>query len=166
MMYNNVDVFGIIARASNIRVGDNPPYTSEDFLAAYPQFGKKDPKTLQPIIPTVVLEAWVKMANASISKARYHDAWELCMGLFIAHFLTLYLQSTASPDDPTSKIVNAGLAKGLVASKSASDLSISYDFSIIQGQEFAGWGTYKLTAFGQQFITMARMFSMGGMVVW
>jgi len=166
MMYNNVDVFGIIARASNIRVGDNPPYTSEDFLEAYPQFGKKDPKTLQPIIPTVVLEAWVKMANASISKARYHDAWELCMGLFIAHFLTLYLQSAASPDDPTSKIVNAGLAKGLVASKSAGDLSVSYDFSIIQGQEFAGWGTYKLTAFGQQFITMARMFSMGGMVVW
>jgi hypothetical protein len=88
------------------------------------------------------------------------------MGLYIAHFLTLYLQSTASPDDPMSKIVNAGLAKGMVASKSAGDLSVSYDFSVISGQEFAGWGTYKLTAFGQQFITLARMYSMGGMVVW
>lgn len=166
MMYGGVDVFGIIAGASNIRTGDNPPYTSEEFLAAYPQFGKDDEATGQPIIPAVMLEAWVKMANASLSKARYHDAWEILMGLFIAHFLTLYLQSAASPDDPTQKIVNAGLTKGMVASKTAGDLSISYDFSIVSGQEFAGWGTYKLTAFGQQFITLARVYSMGGMVVW
>ena len=166
MMYGGVDVFGIIAGASNIRTGDNPPYTSEDFLAAYPQFGKVDEATGQPIIPVVMLEAWVKMANASLSKARYHDAWEILMGFFIAHFLTLYLQSAASPDDPTQKIINAGLAKGRVSSKSAGDLSISYDFSIVSGQEFAGWGTYKLTAFGQQFITLARVYSMGGMVVW
>lgn len=166
MMYGGVDVFGIIAGASNIRTGDNPPYTSEDFLAAYPQFGKVDEDTGQPMIPSIMLEAWVKLAHASLSKARYHDAWEICMGLIIAHFLTLYLQSTSSPDDPMSKIVNAGLAKGMIASKSAGDLSVSYDFSIVSGQEFAGWGTYKLTAFGQQFITMARMYSMGGMVVW
>lgn len=166
MMYGNVDVFGIIAGASNIRTGNNPPYTSEDFLTAYPQFGKRDPETRQPIIPSVVIDAWVKMAHASLSKARYHDAWELVMGLFIAHFLTLYLQTMASPDAPVGKIINAGLAKGMVSSKSASDLSISYDFSMISGQEFAGWGTYKLTAFGQQFITLARVYSMGGMVVW
>lgn len=166
MMYGGVDVFGIIAGASNIRTGTNPPYTSADFLTAYPQFGKVDETTGQPIIPTTILEAWVNMANASLSKARYHDAWELCMGLFIAHFLTLYLQSAASPDDPTAKIINAGLAKGLVSSKSAGDLSISYDFSIVSGQDFAGWGTYKLTAYGQQFITLARIYAMGGMVVW
>ena len=159
-------MFGIIAGASNIRTGDNPPYTSEDFLAVYPQFGKVDEETGQPIIPAIVLESWVKLAHASLSKARYHDAWEVCMGLFIAHFLTLYLQTAASPEDPTGKILNAGLAKGLVSSKSAGDLSISYDFSIVSGQEFAGWGTYKLTAFGQQFITMARIYAMGGMVVW
>lgn len=165
-MMGGVDVFGIIAGASNIRTGTNPPYTSSDFLTAYPQFGKVDETTGQPIIPTTMLEAWVNMANASLSKARYHDAWELCMGLFIAHFLTLYLQSAASPDDPTAKIINAGLAKGLVSSKSAGDLSISYDFSIVSGQDFAGWGTYKLTAYGQQFITLARIYAMGGMVVW
>ena len=157
MMYGGVDVFGIIAGASNIRTGDNPPYTSEDFLAMYPQFGKVDETTGQPVIPSVVLESWVKLAHASIKEARYHD---------IAHFLTLYLQTMASPDDPVGKILNAGLAKGMVASKSAGDLSISYDFSIVSGQEFAGWGTYKLTAYGQQFITMARIYSLGGMVVW
>lgn len=165
MMYGGVDVFGIIAGASNIRRGNNPPYTSEDFLAAYPQFGKIDETTGQPIIPSVVLEAWVKMADASIQQARYHDAWELCMGLFIAHWLTLYLQTMANPDDPIGKIIGNGLSKGLQSSKSADDLSVSYDFSAITG-DFNGWGTYKLTAFGQQFVTMAKLFGMGGMAVW
>ena len=165
MMYGNVDVFGIIAGASNIRRGENPPYTSADFLARYPQFGNLD-KEGNPVIPPIVIDAYVNFAHASIQEARYHDAWELVMGLFIAHWLTLYMQSMASADDPTQKIINAGLAKGLVSSKSAGDLSVSYDFSVINGQDFAGWGTYKLTMFGQQFITMARVYSMGGMVVW
>ena len=33
MMYADVDVFGIIAAASNIRTGDNPDYMVDDFLA-------------------------------------------------------------------------------------------------------------------------------------
>ena len=34
MLYEGVDVFGIIASASNIRMGGNPEYTPEDFLPA------------------------------------------------------------------------------------------------------------------------------------
>ena len=164
MLYGGVDVFGIIAGASNIRRGDNPPYTSEDFLAMYPQFGKTD-ENGNRIIPSVVLDAYVQLAHSSISKARYHDAWKMCMGFFIAHWLTLYLQTLASPDDPTEKIISAGLAKGVQSSKSADDLSVSYDFSLVSG-DMDGWGTYKLTAFGQQLVTFAKMYSMGGMVVW
>lgn len=156
MMYGGVDVFGIIAGAANIRRGDNPPYTKDDFLAMYPQFA---------IVQSVVLDAYVQLAHASISKARYHDAWEMCMGFFIAHWLTLYLQTLASPEDPIGKIMNAGLAKGVQSSKSADDLSVSYDFSLVSG-DMEGWGTYKMTAFGQQLVTFAKMFSMGGMVVW
>ena len=87
------------------------------------------------------------------------------MGLYIAHWLTLYLQSAANPDDSLQKIVNAGLSKGLQTSKSAGDLSVSYDFSIVSN-DFDGWGTYKQTSFGQQFITLAKMYAVGGMVVW
>ena len=164
MMYGGVDVFGIIAGAANIRRGTNPPYTSEDFLRLYPQFGKTDDNG-NPIIPSVVIDAWVAMAHASLSKARYFDAWEMAMGLFIAHNLTLYLQTMASLDDPIGKIINAGLAKGVTSSKSAGDLSVSYDFSLVAG-DMDGWGTYKLTAFGQQLITLMKLYSMGGMVVW
>ena len=158
MMYADVDVFGIIAAASNIRTGDNPEYTVNDFLAAYPQFGGGT-------VPEVMLKAWVNMAQSSIHKARYHDAWEICMGLYIAHWLTLYLQTAAKADDAVQKKITAGLAKGLQSSKSAGDISVSYDFGSVN-EDFAGWGTYKLTAYGQQFVTMARMYAVGGMVVW
>lgn len=165
MMYGGADVFGIIAGASNIRRGNNPPYTSEDFLAVYPQFGKKDENGAQ-IIPQTVMDAYVNLAHASLSIARYRAVWKTVMGLFIAHWLTLYLQSLSSADEPIGKIVSAGLAKGLQSSKSAGDLSVSYDFSFLNGTDFDGWGTYKLTAFGQQFATIARLYGMGGMVVW
>ena len=112
MMYGGVDVFGIIAGASNIRRGDNPPYTSEDFLAVYPQFGKRDENGNQ-IIPQTVINAYVNFAHASLSIARYHDVWETVMGFFIAHWLTLFLQSMTNADDPIGKIVSAGLAKGI-----------------------------------------------------
>lgn len=164
-MYGGADVFGIIAGASNIRRGNNPPYTSENFLALYPQFGKLDENGAQ-IIPQTVMDAYVNLAHASLSIARYHAVWETVMGFFIAHWLTLYLQSLSSVNDPIGKIVSAGLAKGLQSSKSAGDLSVSYDFSFLNGTDFDGWGTYKLTAFGQQFATIARMYGMGGMVVW
>lgn len=162
-----VNVFQIIASASNIRTGGNTEYTVDDFLKMYPQFGTKINKTgtATEIVPSFVLEAWVKVAHASIHKNRYHDMWEMAMGFFIAHFVTLYLRTAVDPSLPTKSIVNAGLAKGLQTSKSAGDLSVSYDFGTV-ANDFNGWGTYKLTAFGQQFITIAKMVSMGGMVVW
>jgi hypothetical protein len=153
-----MDIFGIIAAASNVRTGGNPAYGVEDFLAAYPQFGGG-------AVPEAVLRALVNLAQSSIHKARYHDAWEICMGLYIAHWLTLYLQTAAKADDPVQKKVAAGLAKGLQTSKSAGDISVSYDFGSVS-EDFAGWGTYKLTAYGQQFVTMARTFALGGMVAW
>ena len=151
-----IGVLQIVAAASNVRTGENPVYTTENFLVMYPQFSK---------VPEVVVRAWVKIAHASLNINRYHDLWEVAMGLFIAHYLTLYLQTTANPDDPVGKIISAGLAKGLQTFKSASDLSVSYDFTTV-AQDFAGWGTYKQTAFGQQFITFAKIAGMGGVGVW
>lgn len=160
-------VLQIIAGAANIRIGENPEYTADDFLLMYPQFGakKQDGVLGISVVPSFVIDAWVKVAHASINKARYRDMWEIAMGFFIAHYLTLYLQTAANPNDPLGKIVNAGLAKGLQTSKSVSDISTSYDFGTV-AKDFDGWGTYKQTAFGQQFITIARMVSIGGMVVW
>lgn len=167
-----MDVFRIIANASNIRTGGNPKYCAEDFFRAYPQFAPRreegdevDNMQIKEIVPAYIVDAWIKIAQSSIHKNRYHELWEMAMGYFIAHWLTLHLQTQARPDAQAGEIINAGLAKGLLTSKSVGDVSAGYDFNQI-GQDFAGWGAYKQTAYGQQFITLAKTVSMRGMVVW
>ena len=147
----------IITEASNLRSGDNPNYTAETFLALYPQFEGK--------VPAAFLDMYIGLANASLSYKRYFDAWEMVMGLFIAHFCTLYLQTTAEPDSTAAEILAAGELRGLVSSKSVRDLSVSYDFSTaLNGMdEWAGWTT---TAYGMQLATLAKLYGKGGMQVW
>lgn len=156
-MLQNPDVYRIIANASNVRKGDNPSYTATDFLLIYPQFDGN--------VPQVVIDAWIKIADASIRKTRWFDYWELGMGLYIAHFLTLHLQSSSVAGDATKKIINSGLSKGVQASKSAGDLSVSYDFSSVTN-ETTGWGTFSQTTFGQQFVQFAKLVGRGGMTIW
>ena len=147
----------IIAAASNIRGGDNPPYSKETFLALYPQFKDK--------VPEAFLDMYTSLANASLSYQRYYDAWEMVMGLFIAHFCTLYLQTAAEPGSTAAEILAAGELRGLQASKSVGGVSISYDYNTaLSGlDEWGGWTT---TAYGAQFATLAKLYGKGGMVVW
>ena len=60
----------------------------------YPQFAKTENGV--PVIPAVVKQAWFNLAYASLSYNRYHELWRTCMGLFIAHWLTLFLQTQAN----------------------------------------------------------------------
>lgn len=150
------DVYGIIATASNIRSGDNPEYTKEQFLTMYPQFGS---------VPDIVLRAWLKLAHSCVRFARWGDLWEMGMGLFIAHFLTLYLQAATPEGAKNQEIISAGLAKGITSSKSVADMSVSYDFGSV-ANEFAGWGTLAQTSYGQQLAGFAKLVSMGGMTIW
>lgn len=87
------------------------------------------------------------------------------MGWFMAHFLTLYLQSMVKADASAKQVVAAGQARGLVASKSAGDLSVSYDYSSVT-QDLDGWAAWKLTPYGQQLAAMGRIVGKGGMYVW
>lgn len=151
-----MDVYGIIASASNIRSDEHPEYTQADFLDMYPQFKE---------VSHVVLQAWLNVSLATLQCGRWRNYWKIGVGLFIAHFITLYLQSTTDAESGVGKILEAGLAKGVVSSKSAGDLSKSYDFGTI-GSEFDGWGTYKQTVFGQQLVQFARLVGKGGMTVW
>ena len=147
----------IIAEASNLRSGDNPNYTAETFLALYPQFGDK--------VPAAFLDMYIGLANASLSYKRYFDAWEMVMGLFIAHFCTLYLQTAASADSTAAEILAAGELRGLQTAKSVGGVSYSYDY----GTALSGlddWGGWTTTAYGVQLATLAKLYGKGGMVVW
>ena len=176
----------IISLASNVRGGPNPPYTLADFAEAYPQFFEPptepeapDPDSaesyivdsfeeniieLKPVIPMVMMETLLKLAHASIKHLRFRSAWKFCMGLFIAHFVTLYLETMIDPGADPATLAKAGQAGGLMSSKSVDSVSVNYDFSTV-ASDLDGWAEWKATTYGLQLATFAKMFSMGGMYI-
>ncbi|HBS58611.1 MAG TPA: DUF4054 domain-containing protein [Firmicutes bacterium] len=163
----------LIAAASNIRSGDNPPYELADFYALYPAFGPRETPAEDPegepivtyLVDPAIVGMYIGMADAIVKEARWRRQWKFAMGLFIAHFLTLYLQSLADANSTAAQVVAAGQTRGLVSSKSVGDVSVSYDFSTI-AQGLDGWAAWNLTTYGMQYATLARMTGKGGMYVW
>lgn len=147
----------LTAQASNIKMQENPLYTLDDFLTFYPQFAG--------LLPDVVLNSFLELGQACVSKQRFGKMWQLAIGLFLAHFCTLYLQNAAEPGTEAADVLNAAQAAGVVTSESADGVSYSMDTSMLS-QDLAGWAAFKLTAFGSQFATIAKLVGKGGMYVW
>lgn len=143
-------VYSMITAASNIRRGENPSFSIDDFRALYPKFNT---------VSDVVMEAWLQIAHASLIEARWGSYWRIGMGLFIAHHLTLL------ENPKTAETIEGGLSRGVASSKSVTDMSISYDVASIAA-ECAGWGTYGQTTYGQQLVQFAKLVGKGGMMVW
>jgi len=128
MRSNFPRVIGLLAQGRNAGAGANPPYTIEDFYSIYPQFFMppeevppgQDPVPPVPIVPIAVLEMYINLAHSCISYALFQDMWFMCMGLFIAHWLTLYLQTVGDP--------LAGDVTGLISSKSVDGVSVRNAF--------------------------------------
>ena len=154
-MYRLSELHAVIARAAGIySTTDNPEYTSDNFLMAYPQFSMLD---------ISIVDAWVGIAHQCVKYSLWDKTWELGMGLFIAHFLTLYQQTIE--EDLGNPVLSKGLSKGLITSESVGGMSVSYDLGSFTS-EFDGWGTFKQTIFGQQYAHFLQM--MGGffILVW
>lgn len=151
-MYRLSELHAVIARAAGMySTTDNPEYTSDNFLRAYPQFS---------ILGTSVVDAWVGIAHQCVKYSLWDKTWELGMGLFIAHFLTLYQQTIE--EDLGNPVLSKGLSKGLITSESVGGMSVSYDLGSFTS-EFDGWGTFKQTIFGQQYVHFLQM--MGGFFI-
>ncbi|WP_368489313.1 DUF4054 domain-containing protein [Clostridium sp. BJN0013] len=150
---------GIIGDASNLSFGSNPPYAIEDFLQVYPQFGND--ANNNSVIPTAIIQMYINLATTCIKKDKWFDAWEVAMGWFIAHFLTLYLQGTADPNSGAAGVLQAGQTRGLDTSVSAGGVSVSTDYGTIT-QDLNGWAGWKLTIYGTQLASMARIIGIGG----
>lgn len=115
-------------------------------------------------IPQVVLQMYLNLAYASLQYNRWLDYWIPAMALFIAHYVTLYAVSESLPPGSTEQqIAASGLAKGLNVSLAAGDVSKSTEY-ILQGWE--DWGSWNLTIYGQQLITMAAIVGIGGMYIY
>ena len=112
---------GSLGSASNIVVGTNPPYAAADFYAFYPKFAD------QATIPTAVVNAFISLASASLVQARWGaETWPIAMAMFVAHYLTLYLRSDGDAQYTSpGRVAAAGLARGILVSKSAGGVSVS-----------------------------------------
>ncbi|MHB9004719.1 MAG: DUF4054 domain-containing protein [Coriobacteriia bacterium] len=160
----DISVLQVVGNASNIRTGVNPPYILADFTSYYPGFAASGVPPTQPV-PDEILQVFINLANASLFEARYHELWKVCMGFFVAHFATLWLEGTVATGSSAAKVVAAGKAKGLLTSKSVGDVSASIDYNSVV-QDLDGWAAWKLTIYGQQLATFAKLVSRGGMMAW
>lgn len=148
-------LFNMVADASNIRLEKNPDYTLEQFYEFYPQFKGQ--------VSDTIVQSFINIASCNINKARWNCQWELGMSLLVAHFLTLYVQTVGTTEDPNTNL-QAGMFRGVQSSKSVDSVSVSYDVSAILGST-GSWGAYQLTQYGIQLLTLARLLGKGGMYV-
>ncbi len=142
--------------AANIPTGENPEYTISDFRQSMPAFTEE-------IISDENLQPYIDMASAVVRQARWHSMWKLGMGLFIAHFVTLFLGMPAAGAS-ADEITGSSKSGGLISSESTGGVSVSYDHSSA-ASDLTGWGAWKLTDYGIQYATLARMIGKGGMLV-
>ena len=148
---------GIIAQASNIKsVNSAEDYTVDMFLSAYPQFKGN--------IPDEILTEYVEEALGTVNRKRFGAAWKRAMGYYIAHFLTLYLQTAQPEGTEAADVISAVSSVGMIASESADGVSYSRDNSALS--DLSGWAGFKTTAYGVQFATLAKMYARGGSYVW
>lgn len=152
-----IDPNAIVANASNIMTGGNPPYSHDAFLAFYPQF--------TGLVPLVVIDQFIAGATAKVLQARWHDDWVFGMADLIAHYCTLYLMKVGGGTQTVTSVIANAMPKGLQTSKSVGDVSASYDFGTMS-EEFKGWGDLGLTIYGRDFVTKAKTLSKAGMYLY
>jgi len=160
---SNVDVAGLVSEASNIVVGDNPSFALTDFLAIYPQFGQDASSNW--IVPSAILTMFMDIANHCIFKEQWGEQWNYVMCLFIAHFATIHLMGSANANSGAGAVLAAGKARGVEVSKSVESVSVGLDYNAI-AQDLNGWAGWKLTVYGTQLATLARLVGKGGMYVY
>lgn len=156
--YGLINPKPIVDKASNIgSTKSNASYTIEEFLSFYPQFTNK--------VPNEVLQAYIGMALECLPYSRWQSQWKIGVGLYVAHFITLYMLTQAEPDSPAAQVINQSkAAMGIATSKSVGDVSISYDTGYLE--TINKWGAWAMTIYGQQFVTLAKLMGKGGMYVW
>ncbi len=151
--------------ASNIVSGGNDEYTESMFYEDFPQFKKAGEEV--GFVPASMMRVFLTMANSTVSEARWCESWRLAIGLFVAHYVTMYLRQSGGNTDGSAnakKAAESGALVGIVSSASLGDASVSYDTSSAT-QATAAWGQFNLTTYGQQYASLARLYCLGGSYV-
>ena len=157
--------------AANIpNPGERGTYTPTVFLEDFPQFCQiyeligEDKPHYKSLIPESMLQLFVDQANDSVLPSRWGSTWRYAAGLYVAHFVSMYLKTYSPGSQSTGQAAAGAQPVGAVKTTTMGDTSVSYDNSAITaGVE--KWGSWNGTQYGQQLVTMARLVGMGGMYV-
>lgn len=153
--------FGVRAAAANIGNGAPGNYTAEQFQQDFPQFFSA---VGDPLLPASMLEEIVRMANAAVQPDRWGEGWRYAVGLYVAHYVTLYLRGYAASNETPEQAAASGALVGVVKSATLGDASVSYDTAALTaGTE--DWGDLNSTTYGQMFANRAKLIGMAGMLV-
>lgn len=150
---------GTIQAAANIRTGSSQSIKLSEVLEVFPQFGSNR-------VPDAYLNMVLEQANNSISENRWHSTRKLAVCLYVAHFATLWMKTSAELDENASpaSIARRGDSIGHLSSKSVDGVSVSYG-AAEGASDLVGYGSWKETEFGLQLATMAKLQGIGMMVV-
>lgn len=160
MFYGNPQFFGVRAAAANIGRGTGN-YTAEQFQQDYPQFFNEYGTCL---VPPVMLTEILNMANASVQPDKWLESWRYAVGLYVAHYATLYLRTYAESSPTAAQAAATGALVGVVKSATLGDSSVSYDTTALtKGTE--DWGDLNATTYGQMLANRAKLIGLGGSYV-
>lgn len=160
MYWGKPQFFGVRAAAANLGHGKGN-YTVEQFREDYPQFFNSEGYFLGSL---PMLEQIIQMANLSIQPDKWLESWRYAVGLYVAHYCTLYLRTYAESSATPAQAAASGALVGVVQSATLGDSSVSYDTSALtKGTE--DWGDLNATTYGQMLANKAKLIGMAGTLV-
>ena len=152
--------YGLRAMAANIGQGRGD-YTVEQFQADYPQFFTAEGVSL---LPLPMLCKVIDMANTAVQPDKWLDEWRFAVGLYTAHYVTLFLRGYSPSSDSPRQAAASGALVGVVKSATLSDSSVTYDTSAITAGT-DDWGDLNSTTYGQMFANRAKLIGLASMYV-
>ena len=165
MLYGNSQFYGIRAAAANIGQAQGN-YTVEQFQTDFPQFftAGTEETPAACLVPAAMLAEIINMANACIQPDKWLESWRYAVGLYVAHYATLYLRTYAESSPTAAQAAASGALVGIVKSATLGDSSVSYDTTAVtKGTE--DWGDLNSTTYGQMLANRAKLIGAGGSYV-
>lgn len=157
MIYGAPQFYGVRAAAANIGQSQGN-YTAEQFQQDFPQFFTPDGVSL---VPETMLAEIINMANACVQPDKWLESWRYAVGLYVAHYATLYLRPYAESSPTAAQAAASGALVGVVKSATLGDSSVSYDTSALtKGTE--NWGDLNATTYGQMLANRAKLIGAAG----
>lgn len=152
--------YGLRTMAANIGCGKGN-YTAEQFQEDYPQFFTAEGVSL---LPPPMLCKVIDMANTAVQPDKWLNEWRFAVGLYTAHYVTLFLRGYSPSSDSPQQAAASGALVGVVKSATLGDSSVTYDTSAITAGT-DDWGDLNSTTYGQMFANRAKLIGLASMYV-